>query len=118
MKLTATERPSSETVLAPVRRVERTLDAGDTRDGGETADDVLHRGGDLGVARLDRALALDEHLLAGLLGEVGRLDEHVAALGLAAAGRRLVDLVDPDPPADHGGQHDEHHQPRIAVLRC
>ena len=59
------------------------------------------------IAGLDRALALHEHLLAGLLGEAGGLDDHVAALGLAAARRRLVEVVLADLAADDGGEDDE-----------
>ena len=79
---------------------ERALDLRDALDPLEPAHHVPHGGG--------RALALDEHLLAGLLGEARGLDDHVAALGLAAAGRRLVEVVLADLAADHDGEDDEH----------
>ena len=102
----------------PVGRVERALDLRDPRDRAESAHDVLDGRGDL---RVIDALALDQHLLAGLVGETGGRDEHVAPLGLAAAGRRLVDLVQADPSADDGGEHDEQdpaEDGRLAVLRA
>ena len=86
----------------------------DARDPLQAADDVRDGGG-----HRDRRLALDEHLLAGLLGEARGLDEHVAALGLAVARRRLR----------RGRSGRSGHratvarttntiQPRMAVLRC
>ena len=66
----------------------------------EAADDVLDGGGDLRIVGLDRALALHEHLLAGLVGEARAVDDHVAALGLAAARRRVVEVVLADLAAD------------------
>jgi hypothetical protein len=104
--------------VEPVGRVERALDLRDARDRSEPAHDVLHGRGDL---RIIRALALDEHLLARLIREPGGRDEHVAPLGLAAARRRLVDLVQPDPSADDGGEHDEQdpaEDGRLAMLRA
>ncbi len=67
------------------------------------------------------ALALDQHQLARLVGEAGGRDDHVAALGLAAARRRLVDLVQADPAADDGGEDDEQDPAEdrgLAVLRA
>ena len=64
------------------------------------------------------ALALHEHLLAGLLGEARGLDDHVAALGLAAARRRLVELFWPILPPTTVARTTNRIQPRMAVLRC
>ena len=99
-KFTTTERPSLETVLTRVagssglsisvmpsirsRRLTTSLTAA-----------VTSR-----IAGPDGALALHEHLLARLLGEARGLDDHVAALGLAAAPRRLVEVVLADLAAD------------------
>ncbi len=67
--------------------IERALDLRDAVDLLQAPHDVLHGGRHLRIAGLDRALALHEHLLAGLIGEARGLDDHVAPLGLAAAGR-------------------------------
>ena len=67
--------------------------------------DVLDGGGDV---RLVGALALHEHLLGRAVGEAGGVHDHVAALGLSAARRRLVEIVLADLAADHDGQDDEH----------
>jgi hypothetical protein len=64
-------------------------------------DDVPHGRRPLGLG------ALDEHLLAGLLGEAGGLQRHVAALGLAAAPCGLVEVVLADLAADGHGEDDE-----------
>ena len=104
-----------------VGRIERALDLGDASDRAEAAHDVLDGRGDLRIVSLDRALALDQHLLAGLVGEPGGRDDHVAALGLAAARLGVVDRVQPDPPADDGGEHDEQDPAddgQLAVLRA
>ena len=93
-------------------RVERALDLGDALDPLQAAHDVLHGGRDLRIVGPDGALALDEHLLAGLLGEAGGLDDHVAALGLAVALRRLVDVVLADLAAEDGGEDDEQRSSR------
>jgi hypothetical protein len=61
------------------RGIERALDVGDALDLPEPAHDILHGRGDRWIAGLRRALALDQHLLAGLLGEAGGIDDHVAA---------------------------------------
>ena len=95
---------------------ERALDLRDAVDPLEAAHDVPHGGGHLRIAG---ALALHEHLLARLLGEAGGLDDHVAALGLAAAGRRLVEVVLADLAADDDGEDDEQDPAddgRLAVL--
>jgi hypothetical protein len=73
----------------------------------EAAHDVPHGGRHLWIIGRDRALALHEHLLAGLVGEARGLDDHVAALGLAVAGRRLVEVVVADLAADDDGEDDE-----------
>ena len=107
-KLTRTERPSLE---ASGRSIVR-----DAVDPLEPAHDVPHGGG---VTRIAGALALHEHLLARLLGEAGGLDDHVAALGLAAARRRLVEIVLADLAADDDGEDDEQdpaEDGRLAVL--
>ena len=85
LKFTTTERPSLETVFSrlagssglsisvtPLICSRRLTTSFDGR-------------GHLRIAGLDRALALDEHLLAGLLREARGVDDHVAALGLAVA---------------------------------
>ena len=59
---------------------DRALDAADALDPPQPRHDVLH-----GSAPLRPVSTLHEHPLVGLLGEVGGLDDHVAALGLAAA---------------------------------
>ena len=51
VKFTTTERPSLETVLGAMLRVERALDVADAVDLAEATDDVLHRGGDLRIVR-------------------------------------------------------------------
>ena len=99
--------------------IERALDRGDALDPLQAAHDVLHGGRHLRIAGLDRALALHEHLLAGLVGEACGLDDHVAAHGLAVALRRLVDVVQADLAADDGGEDDEQdpaEDGRLAVL--
>jgi hypothetical protein len=60
--------------------IERALDLGDAVDPLQPPHDIPHRCRHLRIAGTDRALALHEHLLPGLLGEAGGLDEHVAAL--------------------------------------
>jgi hypothetical protein len=90
---------------AAVPRRDRGLDLRDALDPLEPARDVPHGGGHGGSVG---ALALDEHLLLGLLREAGGLDDHVAALGLAAAGRRFLEVVLADLAADHDGEDDEH----------
>ena len=59
---------------------DRALDAADALDPPQPRHDVLHGG-----ARSVAVSTLHEHPLVGLLGEVRGLDDHVAALGLAAA---------------------------------
>ena len=56
-----------------VTEIESPLDPGDALDPLEASDDVPDGG------RRVRTLALHEHLLPGLLGEAGGLDDHVAA---------------------------------------
>ena len=98
---------------------ERALDVGDALDPLQASDDVPDGRGGLRMLGGDGALALHEHLLAGPVGEAGGLDDHVAALGLAAAPRRVVEVVLPDLAAEHGGEHDEQdpaEDGRLAVL--
>ena len=83
---------------------ERTLDRRDAVDPLEPAHDLAGGGGRGGIAG---ALALNEHLLARALGEAGGLDDHVAALGLAAPGGRVVEVVLADAAADDHGEDDE-----------
>ena len=83
---------------------ERGLDLRDAVDPLQAAHDVHHGSGHRGIVG---ALALDEHPLARLFGEAGGLDDHVAALRLAAAGRRLVEIVLADLAADDDGEDDE-----------
>jgi hypothetical protein len=45
--------------------------------------------------------------VAAPVREAGGLDDHVAALGLAAAPRRLVEVLLPDLAPEHGGEDDE-----------
>ena len=66
----------------------------------QPTDDVLHRGGHLRIAGLDRALALDEHALADLLREAGVVDDHRAALGVAVARGGVLQRALTDLPAD------------------
>jgi hypothetical protein len=91
--------------------IERALDLRDAVDLLQAPHDVLHGGGHLRLAGLDRALALHQHLLPGLLGEAGGLDDHVAALGLAITRRRLVEVVLADLAADRDGEDDEQDPP-------
>ena len=100
-----------------VALLERALDLGDARDRVEPEHDVLDGGHDLRIAD---TVALHEHPLTGLLGEAGGVDDHVAALGLAVALRRFVDVVLADLAAEDGGQDDERdpaEDGRLAVLR-
>src|SRR5205085_161485 len=78
-----------------------TLDPADAGDAPETARDVVRGGGPLRTVS-----TLYEDALGGLLRE-GGLDDHVAALGLAAAAGRIVDAVLPDLATDDGGEDDE-----------
>ena len=120
-KFTTTERPSLETVLARVAGSSGLSISVMPSICSRPAHDVLHGGGHLRIAGLDRALALHEHLLAGLVGEARGLDDHVAAHGLAVALRRLVDVVQADLAADDGGEDDEQdpaEDGRLAVLRA
>ena len=120
-KFTTTERPSLETVLTRAAGSSGLSISVMPSIRAEAAHDVLHGGGHLRIVGPGGALALHEHLLAGLVGEARGLDDHVAALGLAAALRRLVDLVQADPAADDGGEHDEQdpaEDGRLAVLRA
>jgi hypothetical protein len=84
-------------------RIERALDVTHAVDPLQAPHDVLDSGGDLRVAG---SLALDEHLLARAVREAGG-DEHVGALGFAAAGRGLVEIVLADLAAYHDGEDDE-----------
>ncbi len=93
--------------LRALCRVQRALDVRDAVDLPEPAHDVLHRGGDRRIIGLDRALALDEHALADRLGEARVVDDHRAALGLAVAARRLLEVLLADLAADEGGEDDE-----------
>jgi hypothetical protein len=87
--------------------IERALDLGDALDLLQALHDIPHGGRHLRSVRRDRALALHEHLLAGLVGEPRGLDDHVAALGLAVTGGRLVEVVLPHRAAEDGRQDDE-----------
>jgi hypothetical protein len=96
---------------AAVLRAQRALDVGDALDPLQATDDVADG--------LPGALTLDEHLLSRPVGEAGCLDDHVAALGLPAPPRRVVEVVLPDLAAEHGGEHDEQdpaEDGRLAVL--
>ena len=95
---------------------QRGLDPGDALDPLEARRDVTHRGGHLKIVR---ALALHEHLLAGPVGEARGRDDLLAALGLAAPPRRVVEIVLADLAADDGGEDDEQdpaEDGRLAVL--
>src|SRR5829696_4875368 len=63
------------------------------------------------------ALGLDEHLLAGLVGVVGRVDDHVRSLRLAVAGSRRVELAHADIAAAQCGQDDEEQPPEDGLAR-
>ena len=93
--------------VGAVLRLERALDVGDALDLVEAMDDVLHRGGDLRIVGLDRALALDEHALADLVGEVRVVDDGVVLLGLAVAHLGRLEVLLADLAADHGREDDE-----------
>ncbi len=107
VKFTTTERPSFETVSARWLASSGLSMSRDAVDLPEATDDVLHGGGHFRIAGLDRALALDEDALADGLGEAGVGDDHVAALGLAVAHRRRLEVLLADLAADHGGEDDE-----------
>src|SRR5204863_1512968 len=95
------------------------IDVSDAADPVQALDDVPHSGGDPRSVGLDRSLALHQDLLAGLLGEARGLHDHVAALGLAVAGGRLVEIVLTDLAADEDGQDDEDdpaHDSGLAVV--
>src|SRR3954463_4161933 len=80
--------------------VERALDVADALDLTEATDDVLHRGGDLWIVGPDRALALDEDALVDLLRVAGVVDDDGAALGIAVARGRLLEVLLADVAAD------------------
>jgi hypothetical protein len=83
------------------------LDLLDVRRGLEPGHDVVDGGGEAGVAAREPALALHEHLLAGLLREAGIRDGLVGSTGLAVAHVLVGEVVDADRTADHGGEDDE-----------
>ena len=87
--------------------VQRAVDVGDAVDALEALHGVLDGRGHLRIVGLDRALALDQDLLADGLGEVGGLHDLHGALGLAVAhlSRRQVLLA--DALAGEGGEDDE-----------
>jgi hypothetical protein len=93
--------------VAGVLREQRVLDVADAARLLEARDDVAHDRRVAGVADLQVALALDEDGFTRLLGEVGRVDDAVAALRLAVAhvgvGQRLL----PDRAPDEGGEDHE-----------
>src|SRR3954454_14150016 len=107
--------------LRALRGIQRALDLRDAVDPPQAGDDRFDAGADLRVPRSERALALHEYLLAGLLAEVRGVDDHVAALALAVAGRRVGDVVLADLAADQGGrdhEQDPAEDRRLAVLRA
>ena len=119
-KLTSTERPSSETL--PAFSGTSGLSTSLTPFvASSLVDDVVDRGGELRITDLEPVLALDEHGLAGLVGEAGGLDDLVAALGLAVAGVLVGERLVPDHPAEHGGEDHEGEPAEdglLAVLRA
>jgi hypothetical protein len=107
--------------VGAILRVQRAVDLGDAVELPEPADHLLDRGVDLRIVGLDRPLALDEHLLDDLVGIVGGLDDHLAALGLAVAGSRDVELLHADAAADGEGEDHEGEPSEdggLAVLRA
>jgi hypothetical protein len=112
--LTTTERPSLGDGGGAVGGVERAPDVRHGADAPQATHDVVHGGDDLRVAG---SLALHEHLLDRTVGEAG-FDDHVAALGLAAAGRRLVEIALADLAAGHDSNTTNRTQPSTAALRC
>ena len=107
VKFTSTERPSLETVLARSSALSGLSMSETPLICAEAVDDVLDGGGDLRTVGLDRALALDQHALADLVGVVRVVDDHVVALGLAVAHLRRLEVLLADLAADHGGEDDE-----------
>jgi len=104
-----------------VPRVERALDLGDAVDPLEALYDVRDGGGDLRITALDRALALDEDLLARGVREVGGVHQHLGALRLAVAHLGGRQLLLADLRAADGGDHDEEYPAEdgdLAVLRA
>ena len=94
---------------------QRRLDLGDPLDPLQAAHDVSDRGGQL------RIVPLDEHPLAGLVGKARGFDEHVAALGLAVARGRRLEVVLTNAATEHGGEDDEGNPSEdrgLAVLRA
>ena len=83
------------------------LDLFDVRRGLELRHDVVDRGGELRVAVRGLALALHEHLLAGLLREACSRDGLVGGARLAVAHVLVRQVVHTDGAADEGGEDDE-----------
>jgi hypothetical protein len=105
--------------LALVALGERRLDLVDMRHRLEARHHVLDGGVERGIADLDRALALHEHLLVRGLGEVGGGDRAVGDLGRAVAVVLVGDRALADGAAEHEGDDDEREPAedrRLAVL--
>ncbi len=106
--------------LTLVVRGQRGLDVADVRDRLQAGDGVVDRGGERGIADLDRAAALDEHLLVGLVGEAAVVDRAVGDLRAAVARVRVVELLGADGASDDEGGDDERKPAEdglLAVLR-
>ena len=107
LKLTTTERPSSETVSARSALFSGLWMSVTPSIALEALHGVLDGGGDLRSVGLDRALALDQDLLADGLGEVGGLHDLHGALGLAVAHLSRRQVLHGEALAGEGGDDDE-----------
>jgi hypothetical protein len=93
--------------LALVARGERGGDVLDVRQALEPGDDVAHGGRERRVARADGPAALDQDLLADLVGKAGVRDGPVGHLGGAVPRVLRVEGPHPHRSAEDGGEQDE-----------
>jgi hypothetical protein len=103
--------------LALVARGERGGDVLDVRQALEPGDDVAHGGRERRVARADGPAALDQDLLADLVGKAGVRDGPVGHLGgavPASSGSRV--RIPTDPPRTVASRT-KASQPKMAFLR-
>jgi hypothetical protein len=104
-------RPPVLRELALVALGERRLDVVDALDALEAGFDVLDGSGEMSIADLHGAPALDEHLLLGRVAEVCRGDGLVGLLGLAVAVVLVGDRLLADRAREEDRDHDEREPP-------